>query len=67
MTTIPNLSAWNRLNGTKSPMLDERKFCHVCKRPFRCPTAQADRFICGCCTARGGGKGAQLKQLEPPV
>lgn len=29
--------------------LDERKVCEKCGNPFRCPTAQADRFTCGPC------------------
>lgn len=28
---------------------DERKTCDKCSKPFRCPTAQADRFTCGPC------------------
>lgn len=33
----------------KTPILDERKACERCGRPFRCPTAQAQRVICGPC------------------
>ncbi len=33
----------------KTPTRDERKDCAVCRRPFRCPTAQDERFICGPC------------------
>lgn len=29
--------------------LDERKVCDRCGAPFRCPTAQAERFTCGPC------------------
>lgn len=32
--------------------LDERKICDKCNLPFRCPTAQADRFTCGPCQGR---------------
>jgi hypothetical protein len=33
----------------KTPTMDEAKVCKTCNRPFRCPIAQPERFICGPC------------------
>lgn len=37
------------IDRLKTPVVDERKACERCGRPFRCPTAQAERIICGPC------------------
>lgn len=33
----------------KVPPLDTRKVCAKCNLPFRCPTAQPNRWTCGPC------------------
>ncbi|MET4187664.1 formylmethanofuran dehydrogenase subunit E [Bradyrhizobium sp. JR1.7] len=37
------------MSNSRNPVLFVTRACESCGEPFRCPTAQADRFTCGPC------------------
>jgi hypothetical protein len=45
-----NFSAWRTAEQrSRVAVADVRRVCEQCGQPFRCPTSQPERFICGPC------------------